>query len=110
MHLGTYMKLHFLICKSKQIIAIDIDPMFKDQEPCRRFLAGLCPNTASDCKFKHITWPAGKTTICTWFNSKGKGCNKGAGCPQAHIAVGQPALDFIINKRGQHPVSWPRWP
>ena len=81
--------------------AIAMDPMFNSKEPCRKFLAGLCPHEEKDCKFKHIKWPPGKTTICTWFNSKGKGCKKGDDCPQHHLAVGQPALDFLLAHRAK---------
>merc|ERR1712051_622735 len=73
--------------QGRKIIAIPIDPMFKDKEPCRRHLAGICPNEAKDCKFMHYIWPAGKTTVCTWFNSKGKGCSRGDNCNACHIAV-----------------------
>ena len=83
----------------KKIEAIPIDPIFKDKEPCRKHLAGICPLDARDCKHKHYTWPPDKTMVCTWFSSKNKGCTKGDNCPCAHIAVGQAALDFLLNKK-----------
>ena len=54
----------------------------------------------SRMRLQALPLAGGKSTVCLNYNMVHKGC-RNTNCPGAHIAVGQGALDYLLNKRDQ---------
>ena len=80
----------------------DIHPAWKSKGTiCRNSLLGRCDN-GKDCKFFHPSesseMPAGKTSICSFYQDKNRGCTFDS-CRDAHLGVGAEAAAWLVKTR-----------